>query len=123
MEGICAGLALVTWPLFAEQFFNERLIVDVLKIGVAVGVKEYAREPEEKELVRAEAIRSAVSRVMGGGEEADERRRRAKELRDMARKAVAEGGSSYVDIGNLIQELIDRRSTVMYECNLPHLKI
>lgn len=41
-EGINVGLPLVTWPLFAKQFYNERLIVDVVKIKVVVGLKEYA---------------------------------------------------------------------------------
>ena len=30
LEGIGAGVPLVTCPLFAEQFINERLVVDVL---------------------------------------------------------------------------------------------
>ena len=31
LEGISAGLPFVTWPLFADQFYNKRLMVDVLK--------------------------------------------------------------------------------------------
>ncbi|ONK81301.1 uncharacterized protein A4U43_C01F27580 [Asparagus officinalis] len=48
---------------------------------------------------------------MGGGEEAEERRKRAKELGEKARLAVGKGGSSYVDTGNMIAELIQRRRT------------
>ncbi|KAI4965405.1 hypothetical protein ZWY2020_054663 [Hordeum vulgare] len=39
IEGICAGVPMITWPHFSEQFVNEKLVVDVLKIGVEVGVK------------------------------------------------------------------------------------
>lgn len=39
MEAISAGVPMITWPMFAEQFFNEKLIVQVLKIGVRIGVE------------------------------------------------------------------------------------
>ena len=42
---------------------------------------------------------------MGEGEETEERSRRAGKLRKMAKRVVAEGGSSYADMSNLIQEL------------------
>jgi UDP:flavonoid glycosyltransferase YjiC (YdhE family) len=41
IEGIAAGKPMVTWPVSAEQFFNEKLVTDVLKIGVAVGVQHW----------------------------------------------------------------------------------
>ncbi|KAL8097143.1 hypothetical protein AgCh_030296 [Apium graveolens] len=41
LEDIAAGLPMGTWPLFAEQFYNEKLITDVLQIGVAVGAMEW----------------------------------------------------------------------------------
>jgi UDP-glucosyl transferase 73C len=39
MEAISGGVPMITWPMFAEQFFNEKLMVQVLKIGVRIGVK------------------------------------------------------------------------------------
>ncbi|CAD5189740.1 unnamed protein product [Musa acuminata subsp. malaccensis] len=112
LEGVSAGVPMATWPLFAEQFFNEKLIVEVLGIGIGVGVKEYAaREHEQKrKVVMAEAIAKTVARLMGGGEEAEGMRRRARELGEMAANAVEIGGSSYVHMGDLIEELIDRRN-------------
>ncbi|CAH2056802.1 unnamed protein product [Thlaspi arvense] len=38
IEGVCSGVPLVTWPMFAEQFFNEKLVVEILRVGVRVGV-------------------------------------------------------------------------------------
>ncbi|XP_038981538.1 scopoletin glucosyltransferase-like [Phoenix dactylifera] len=111
LEGVSAGVPMITWPMFAEQFLNERLIVDVLKVGVGVGVKEYVDIGAERRVVAGEEIRRAVGRVMDGGEEAEEMRRRARELAEMGRRAVEEGGSSYADAGELIQELIGRRKT------------
>lgn len=31
IEGICAGLPMITWPFLADQFFNEKLVVQVLR--------------------------------------------------------------------------------------------
>ncbi|PKA63879.1 UDP-glycosyltransferase 73B5 [Apostasia shenzhenica] len=104
LEGISAGLPLATWPLFAEQFFNERFLVDVLKVGVAL---------ERKELIAAAAVEVAVRRVMGEGEEAEGRRRRAKEAGGKARKAVEKGGSSYGELERLIRELKEERNRRM----------
>ncbi|KAJ8632028.1 hypothetical protein MRB53_025364 [Persea americana] len=46
-----------------------------------------------------------VAQLMDGGDEADERRRRVRELGEMAKKAVEKGGSSYMDLDRLIEEL------------------
>nr|QDH43895.1 myricetin 3-O-(6'-O-caffeoyl)-glucosyl 1,2-rhamnoside 1,2-glucosyltransferase [Crocosmia x crocosmiiflora] len=110
LEGVSAGLPLATWPMHVEQFFNERLIVDVLRIGVSVGVKKLAFKPEDNELMEAEMVKKAVDELMGSGEAADLRRQRARELGEKARKAVEEGGSSYVNMANLIQELIEMKN-------------
>jgi soyasapogenol B glucuronide galactosyltransferase len=32
---------MVTWPLYAEQLDNEKLIVYVLRIGIGVGAQEW----------------------------------------------------------------------------------
>uniref|UniRef100_A0A2N9FN76 Uncharacterized protein n=1 Tax=Fagus sylvatica TaxID=28930 RepID=A0A2N9FN76_FAGSY len=83
LEGVSAGVPMVTWPVSAEQFYNEKFLGDSIK---------------------REAIQKAVIRIMVG-EEAEEMRSRARELGKMAKKAVEENGSSYSDLNNLIEEL------------------
>ncbi|CAL9102243.1 unnamed protein product, partial [Musa textilis] len=39
LEGISAGLPMVTWPHFGDQFLNQKLVVQVLRVGVAVGAE------------------------------------------------------------------------------------
>ncbi|MED6203317.1 UDP-glycosyltransferase, partial [Stylosanthes scabra] len=39
LEGITAGVPMITWPLFADQFLNEKLVTHVLKVGVSLGVE------------------------------------------------------------------------------------
>ncbi|KAJ3685186.1 hypothetical protein LUZ61_014350 [Rhynchospora tenuis] len=110
MEAITAGIPLITWPMFSDQFYNEKLIVEVLKVGVCLGAKGYGPVMEQKPLIHAEVIRSTVDRLMGGGKEAEEMRLRAKELKEKARAAVQEGGSSSVDIEDLIEELKNHKN-------------
>ncbi|XP_062025274.1 probable UDP-glucosyl transferase 73B6 [Rosa rugosa] len=102
LEGISAGLPMVTWPVSAEQFYNEKLVTQVLKIGVGVGAQKWIRLIGDS--VKKEAIVKAVSQIMVG-EEAEVRRSRARELGKQARRAVEEGGSSYEDFNKLIEEL------------------
>ncbi|KAL5208940.1 hypothetical protein ABZP36_004563 [Zizania latifolia] len=102
LEAVCAGVPLATWPLRAEQFLNEVFLVDVLRVGVRV--REVAGEATPNTLVPAEAVASAVVRLMGDGD-ASERRARASELGVAARAAVADGGSSCNDWAELVDQL------------------
>ncbi|KAG6762690.1 hypothetical protein POTOM_033204 [Populus tomentosa] len=67
-EGVTAGVPMVTWPLYAEQFDNEKLIAwnaDIKKAIIQLMVDE------------------------------EEIRNRARKLKEMERKETEEGGSSY----------------------------
>ncbi|KAK2665042.1 hypothetical protein Ddye_003616 [Dipteronia dyeriana] len=109
LEGVCAAVPMITWPITAEQFSNEKLVADVLKIGVKVGSMEWMSWSDEPwAAVGRDKVEAAVNRVMGGGEEAAEMRRRAGELGEKAKRAVEEGGPSYMDAHALIQELKSR---------------
>ncbi|TXG64265.1 hypothetical protein EZV62_011259 [Acer yangbiense] len=56
-EGIStARVSMVTWPVFADQFYNEKLVTEVLKIGVSVGVQQWTRLVGD--FVKREAIES-----------------------------------------------------------------
>ncbi|KAK3195839.1 hypothetical protein Dsin_027149 [Dipteronia sinensis] len=103
LEGIStAGMPMVTWPMFAEQFYNEKLVTEVLKIGVSVGVQRWARLVGN--FVKRDAIEKAVKEIMVG-DRAGEMRSTAKALGEMARRAIEKEGSSYSDLNGLIDEL------------------
>ncbi|KAM7474128.1 hypothetical protein LguiB_021371 [Lonicera macranthoides] len=102
LEGVCAGLPMVTWSVFAEQFYNEKLVTEVLRIGVNVGVKEWSRVSCKG--IRREVVEKAVKRIMVE-EEGEEMRRRAERLKEKAKQAIKEGGSSYNDLSALIEDL------------------
>ena len=106
LESIVAGVPLITWPMFAEQFYNENLITRILKIGVEVGSGVWNPGLEiTSPVVGSDKILKAVNRLMGGSGEAEEIRRRAKELAEMADRSVEEGGSTYTDLKALIEEI------------------
>ncbi|XP_010672458.2 UDP-glucose flavonoid 3-O-glucosyltransferase 7 [Beta vulgaris subsp. vulgaris] len=104
LEGVCAGVPLITWPVFADQFYNEKLVTQVLKIGVEVGNMVWkAWAIDETEIVEKEKIKIAIKRVMGEGKEGEEIRKKVKEFSELAHKAVKEGGSSYNDVKALFE--------------------
>ncbi|KAL6995463.1 Hexosyltransferase [Sarracenia purpurea var. burkii] len=106
LEGITAGVPLVTWPIIADQFYNEKLVTQVLRFGVPVGNEDWKMwATEETPLIGREKIERAVRKVMSSGDEAMEMRRIAKQLGESAKKAVEDGGSSYNDLKTLIQDI------------------
>ncbi|RHN40675.1 putative hexosyltransferase [Medicago truncatula] len=40
LESVAAGVPMITWPIAFEEFYNEKLVTEVLKIGVPVGDKK-----------------------------------------------------------------------------------
>ncbi|KAF5448174.1 hypothetical protein F2P56_028730 [Juglans regia] len=107
LEGVTAGVPMVTWPMFSEQFYNEKLVTEVLKIGVPVGADRRYLDMMGNDAysIKKEAIENAVRRIIMVSEEAKEMRSRAKALGEMARRAMEKGGSSYSDLNALIEEL------------------
>ncbi|KAL5705631.1 hypothetical protein ACHQM5_023910 [Ranunculus cassubicifolius] len=106
LEGITAGLPLITWPLFADQFYNEKLVTQVLKTGISAGsgIWNQWTEPESVSVTK-EMVENAVTEVMKNGGHAVDMRSRAREFGEMAKKSVKEGGSSFNNLNVLIDEL------------------
>ncbi|KAF7811003.1 Scopoletin glucosyltransferase [Senna tora] len=101
LEGISGGVAMVTWPLSAEQFYNQKFVTEILRSGVSVGVTKWVNMEAERDDVKKERIEEAVRKIMEG----EEMKKRAREIEKMAKEAVKEGGSSYNNLTSLIQEL------------------
>lgn len=94
MEGLAAGVVMLTWPMGADQFTNAKLLVDQLGVGFRVG-------EESKIIPRPIELSSLLV------ESLDENRPewgRAKELSDKALGAV-KGGSSDKDLDDLVKWL------------------
>ncbi|XP_061337694.1 UDP-glycosyltransferase 73C2-like [Gastrolobium bilobum] len=111
LEAICAGVPMTTWPLFGDQFFNEKVIVQILKVGVRVGVEAPVKWGEEEKtgvLVKKEDVERAIDKLMDETTESEEMRKRVKVLGEMAKKAIEEGGSSHSNVTLLIQDIMQQ---------------
>ncbi|KAG0493812.1 hypothetical protein HPP92_004806 [Vanilla planifolia] len=102
MEAVLAGMPMVTWPHFGDQFVNEKLIVEILKIGVAVGVNTVVgwRKAQET-VVRSGDVEKAVRRLVDKGQW-DGMKQRVQELSEKARRAMQPGGSSYCNLIDMV---------------------
>ncbi|KAG6532806.1 anthocyanidin 5,3-O-glucosyltransferase-like [Zingiber officinale] len=97
LEAIAAGVAMVAWPLYAEQSLNKVLLVEWT--GLAVAMEGY-----EKGIVTAEEVEAKVRWVMES-EGGRELRERAAAMKATAAAAAAEGGSSRQALLEIVKSL------------------
>ncbi|KAL5229544.1 hypothetical protein ABZP36_028320 [Zizania latifolia] len=95
LEAIASGVAMLTWPMGADQFTNACLLAET---GVAVPVAEGADTVPD-----AGQIACAIASAMG--KDGKPMRDRAVELGRSTAAAVAEGGSSFSDLEKLTRML------------------
>ncbi|XP_076940662.1 scopoletin glucosyltransferase-like [Bidens hawaiensis] len=103
LEGVLGGVVMVAWPVMAEQFYNAKLVTDVLRIGVSIGDVEW-NPASLCDGVKRASIERAVATVMGA-QEGDAMRLRAQGLKEKAKGAVEEGGSSYLDLNAFVENV------------------
>ncbi|GLJ48519.1 hypothetical protein SUGI_1023760 [Cryptomeria japonica] len=97
LESISMGVPMLSWPYFADQFINCSYIVNEWKIG-------FQLTGNTEGIIEKREIQDAVERLLVG-EEGCEIKNRVSLLKDGARAAVREGGSSYVNYKLFIQTM------------------
>ncbi|KAL5750481.1 hypothetical protein ACOSP7_025084 [Xanthoceras sorbifolium] len=95
LESLWYGVPIVTWPLYAEQQLNAFRMVK--ELGLAVEMRLDSRL--NGDLVMADEIGRAVRTVMVGDSEI---RKKVKEISEIGRKSLTDGGSSFVSMGQFI---------------------
>ncbi|KAI5321735.1 PREDICTED: UDP-glycosyltransferase [Prunus dulcis] len=100
LESLWHGVPIVTWPMYAEQQLNAFRMVK--ELGLALEMRlDYKKGGGE--VVRADEIERAVVAVM---DKESEVRKKVKQMGEMTRKAVKDGGSSFAYVGRFIEDVI-----------------
>ncbi|KAF3793416.1 UDP-glucuronosyltransferase [Nymphaea thermarum] len=99
LESMWFGVPMIAWPLYAEQGMNAIELVNVL--GVGLGLNREGGDGSHG-IVRAEELLRAARSLMEG-EEGRKVREKMKEMQELGRKAVEEGGSSYLNLATLAE--------------------
>jgi len=102
LEGVVAGVPMIAWPLHAEQHVNRNVMVEDMKVAVAV------EQREGDGFVTGEEVEKRVRELMES-ERGKEIRERSLKFKDMARDAFGEFGSSTKALANLVQTWNDNK--------------
>ncbi|XP_071924588.1 UDP-glycosyltransferase 90A1-like [Coffea arabica] len=102
IESICAKVPILAWPMLAEQPLNAKMVVEEIKIGIGVKTCDGTLNG----LVKWETLKMAVKELMEE-ESGKEVRKNAKEVGEIAIKAMEEGGSSRSSLSQVMNELSD----------------
>jgi hypothetical protein len=95
LEAVCAGVPLVAWPLYAEQTLNRAVLVEEMKLALSMNESEDG-------FVSADEVEKNLRGLM----ESDEGkliRERAIAMKNAAKAAMIEGGSSQVALSKLVE--------------------
>lgn len=108
LESLWYGVPMVAWPMYAEQQLNAFQMVVELGLGREITL-DYQKDYriERSKLVTAEEIESGIRKVMNEG---DEIRKNVKAKSKEVRKAVMEGGSSYISLVHFINDVLANSS-------------
>ncbi|CAN4115125.1 unnamed protein product [Withania somnifera] len=105
LESFTAGVPMLTWPLFGEQFYNEKL-VEVLGCGVGIEAEVWHISFDITDtIVKKEKIETSLKMLMNTSSESEKIRSRAKNVEAIIKRAVEKGGSSHNHLTALIEEL------------------
>ena len=97
LEAVVAGVTMLTWPFGADQFVDQTLLVDELRVAKkACEGPETVPNSDELGQVLAESV----------SKENRDKRKAVMELSKAALEAIREGGSSAKDMEELVKHII-----------------
>ncbi|KAK1440859.1 hypothetical protein QVD17_06691 [Tagetes erecta] len=100
LESICSEVPILAWPMMAEQPLNAKMVVEEIKIGLRVETCDGS----VKGFVKSDGLKKMIKELMEG-EKGKEVRKKVKEVGVAAKEAMADGGSSWRTLKELIKEV------------------
>ncbi|XP_050256101.1 UDP-glycosyltransferase 83A1-like [Quercus robur] len=94
LEGINMGVPFLCWPYFADQFQNKSYICDFWKVGLGLN-------PDENGIITRREINIKIKTLIID----DGIKTNALKLKEMAKKSVTEGGSSFKNFESFIEQI------------------
>ncbi|KAI3723395.1 hypothetical protein L2E82_34929 [Cichorium intybus] len=107
MESICSEVPILAWPMMADQHLNARMVVEEIKIGLRVETCDGS----VRGFVKSEGLKKMVTELMEG-ERGKEVRKKVKDVGKAAKEAMAENGSSWRTLDELINDVWTIRETL-----------
>lgn len=104
IESLWHGVPIVTWPLYAEQNINAFQLVKDLEIAVELTLEYAMDDSGHRKIVKAEEIEKAIRCIMDSENPV---RKRVKDMKEICRKALMEGGSSFNSLGRFVETILD----------------
>jgi hypothetical protein len=95
LEAVCAGVPMVAWPLYAEQRLNRVVLVEEMKLALSMNESEDG-------FVSADEVEKNLRGLMVS-DEGILIRERALTMKNAAKAAMIEGGSSHVALSKLVE--------------------
>ncbi|XP_057965309.1 gallate 1-beta-glucosyltransferase 84A24-like [Malania oleifera] len=99
MEALASGVQVVAFPQWGDQVTDAKFLVDVFGVGVRM-----CRGEAEKKLITREEVKKCLVEATAGPKAA-EMKENAMKWKEAAEGAVAEGGSSYRNLEEFVEEV------------------
>lgn len=97
-EAIVAGVPMLCWPYFGDQWLDAKFVAEEWKVGL----RFQAEDEGGVQLVRGSEVEKVVRAAMEG-EERKTLRKNASKLKEAAHRSLQPGGSSHSNIQALVQ--------------------
>ncbi|KAL5750595.1 hypothetical protein ACOSP7_025198 [Xanthoceras sorbifolium] len=104
LEGVYAGVPMLTFPIFWDQVPNSKQIVEDWKVGWRV-----KREVGSEIFMSREEISELVKKFMDSDSgERKEMKKRAREVQEICQAATSKGGSSETNLDALLKDIVSK---------------
>lgn len=98
LEGLSLGVPMVAVPQWADQMTDAKFIEEIWGVGVRAKEDEFG-------IAGREELLFCLKEVMGG-ERSEQMKRNARKWRELAKRAIDEGGSSDKSIDEFVKQLM-----------------